>query len=665
MPGSSHADRVVWEGLELNASSSREGKLFHDALGSAVAVRELLEDGSVRLKVVSHRERHTKADLSDTLFHSDREGRRVFLEIVGQAVLLAAKLELRHLQLAGVSLSEEEARVDLYTFDLKLDRERLHRIIGLAKEVLSSGKMCFTVKSKQEVLEVLRESREFFLYRRALEAPVERLSLVEYGGNYSYTAEPLEGVVEFSEPIITLVNTSRVHWLGEATGIVLERLHVSGYPSKQDEQLYSRYLSEVRLRDHVALSKDMDIYFTEPSIGAGLILWTPNGARMRRAVEEYIYKVHVKRGYEPVVTPHIALGELFEISGHMQHYRENMFTFERDGRLYVVKPMNCPFHIAILKRRRWGYRELPVRYFELGTVYRYERGGTLHGLTRVRGMTQDDAHIFLREDQIEDEIARLLELVEEIYSAFGLTNYTFRLSVRDPRDKAGFMGSDELWKLAESSLEGALKKQGIRFTVGIGDAAFYGPKIDINLKDALGREWQCGTIQLDFNLPERFNLTYTDEHNREQRMVMIHRAIIGTIERFTGLLLEYYAGRVPLWLAPIQVVVLPVEDASKTQVDYARSVARRLEERGIRTACIVEGRLNYRIRLARKQRIPIIAVVGSREVEEGSVTITKIEYSASELGMYKAKEETLKLSVDGLIDLVIEQIRSATRGILP
>jgi len=632
---------------------------FHEKLGRAIAVKREADSGAFELM---SGEGATKGEV---VYHMDKEGRRIFLELVGQATLAGAWAEGLSVEPAGVEVAEEEARVDFYTYDESLSSEQRSAVVARAAELLRSGSLSFSVASKSEVLGALKRAGRLFLFKKASASPQQLLTLVKCGSFVSFTELLIEGVAKFEDPELVLTNVSRVHWLGESTGILLERLHVSGYPSKADKELYSRYLDELKLRDHLKLASDMDLFFTDPAVGAGLVLWAPNGARMRKALEDFLYKLHVKRGYEPVVTPHLALSTLFEISGHLKHYKQNMFVFEHDGKLHVVKPMNCPFHIMIFKRKKWSYRELPVRYFELGTVYRYERSGTLHGLLRVRGMTQDDAHIFLREDQVEEEVSRVLDLVEEVYEALGISSYSFRLSVRDPSRKEEFMGADELWEGAESALKAALKSRGVEFSVGVGDAAFYGPKIDVIVRDALGREWQCGTIQLDFNLPERFGLTYVDENNKERRVVMIHRAVIGTVERLSGVLLEYYAGRLPLWLAPLQVAVLPVEGSDERQAAYAKGIERELVERNIRAACFDEGRLAYRVALARRLRVPLLAVVGEREASEGTVSVREISYSTDETGAFKAAEKSFVLRREELGDYVVERIRKETKGILP
>ncbi len=629
--------------------------------GNVLAEKESAGDATVY--------RVPPAGKGDAVAHSSPEGRRVFLTILGHAYALALKKTRPQALLGGVTVASEEARVDAFLYQDSPQPNTLRGPLEEALGLLREGRLVLRVVGLEEALEAARSAGEPLLFQSLREERPGRVTLASMegeGGGVSLSWEELvEGRPRFPDARGELSNASLVHWRGEATGIMLTRAHVTGYPSGEAEREYQEFLRQVELRDHVRLGREMDLFLTDPKVGAGLILWAPNGARMRRALEEYIFRLHMRRGYEPVYTPHLATGALFETSGHLQHYRENMYVFTHEGRLHAVKPMNCPFHITIFKRRRWSYRELPVRYFELGTVYRYERAGTLHGLTRVRGFTQDDAHIFLREDQIEEEVTRLLRLVDEVYSSVGIRNYRFKLSTRDPQRRDEYMGDPALWDRAEEELERALRDNGIPFTIDEGEAAFYGPKIDLFLTDALGREWQCGTIQLDFNLPKRFGLSYTDEENRERTPVLIHRAIIGTIERFTGILLEYYAGRPPLWLAPLQVAVLPIEEGSEEQRGYARRIAEMLEGAWIRTTLMAEGRLNARLREARRLRIPLIVVVGKRELQRGSVTATHIQYGVDEKGHYKPREEKLSFNTpQELVEWIRAEVARQTRGIL-
>jgi threonyl-tRNA synthetase len=356
-------------------------------------------------------------------------------------------------------------------------------------------------------------------------------------------------------------------------------------------------------------------------VGAGLVLWHPKGTLIRNVIRDFWEQEHLNNGYQLVCTPHIARSELWRTSGHLDYYRDNMYIFSKDGEDYVVKPMNCPFHIQIYKAQPRSYRDLPIRYAEWGTVYRYERSGTLHGLMRVRGFTQDDAHIFCTVQQVEQEILNLLDFTKHILQKFGFKQYQAYLSNRDPKQPNKYMGSQRKWNHAQNALARALNKKRIPYKEMLGEAVFYGPKIDLNIVDASGRQWQCTTIQFDFNLPKRFNITYVGTDSKEHEVVMIHRALLGAIERFFAILTEQCKGNFPAWLAPTQVAVLPV---SNDCTDYAKKVHRKLLVYGIRSELDDNlSTISYKIRQAELQKIPYMAIIGKREVEKGKIAIRK------------------------------------------
>lgn len=604
-----------------------------------------------------------KGEEARPLLFSDEAGKSLFYNWVCRALELGLKLTSGTYLLGGCAWSLNEIRLDFYAFGNEVSGELVNALLRKATELLSR-RLTVRRMRKEELLELLKEKSEIFLYELVKEVDRPELSVVVEGGAASVCIEDcVEQVHE--DAVLEYVNRSVVHWRGIERSFLLNRLHIRAFPSRRAKSEYAELEREYSLRDHVTLGRELDIFMTDPSVGAGLVLWAPNGALIRKLMEEFEYKLHLRHGYQPVVTPHLATSELFETSGHLSYYRENMYVFEHDGKTHVVKPMNCPFHILIFKRRKWSYKDLPVRYFEFGTVYRYERAGTLHGLTRVRGLTQDDSHIFLRPDQIQDEISRLLELLKTMYSSYGIRDYAFKLSLRDPGDQSKYIGSPQLWERAERALEEALTKHGIPFKKEYGEAAFYGPKIDIYLKDSLGRDWQCGTIQLDFNLPERFNLTYVDQDNKEKRVVIIHRALIGSIERFLGILMEYYAGRLPLWLSPVQVALLPVDESSEEQMGYVRGLHERLVNSGIRAETLTEGRLQARIREARRMRIPVLVVLGKREARGGGLEAVWIKYGADERGRYRPVEERMWFEEeDKLIKWIKEEVGRETHGII-
>jgi threonyl-tRNA synthetase len=414
-----------------------------------------------------------------------------------------------------------------------------------------------------------------------------------------------------------LQRVSGAYWRGNEKGPMLQRVYGTAWESKQALADHLHQLEEAGKRDHRKLATELDLLSFPSELGGGLAVWHPKGATVRKLMEDYSRLRHEQGDYEFVFTPHLANGRLFEQSGHLQWYADGMYPpMEMDNGTYYMKPMNCPMHCLIFKGRQRSYRELPLRLFELGNVYRYERAGTLHGLLRIRGFTQDDSHIYCTKDQLADEIASLLDFVLSVLRAFGFEDFTFNLSTKDP-DK--YVGSDEIWEEATEALREALDRHGVEYSIKEGDAAFYGPKIDIDVRDAIGRSWQLSTIQADFNLPERFDLEYVGADNNRHRPIMLHRALFGSIERFFGVLIEHYAGNFPTWLAPLQVRVLPVATAHE---EYADVVADRIRESGARVDVIGAGdALGKRIRSSKMEKIPYILVVGDDDVAENTVGV--------------------------------------------
>ena len=396
-------------------------------------------------------------------------------------------------------------------------------------------------------------------------------------------------------------------------------------PHKPLEQNFERNGKErFSKTDHRLLGQQLDLFSINEEIGVGLVLWHPKGNTLRNAIRDYWEKEHVNNGYQLVNTPHIARKELWQVSGHLNYYSENMYYFDKNDEGYVVKPMNCPFHIQIFKARQRSYRELPIRYAEWGTVYRYERSGTLQGLLRVRGFTQDDAHIFCTPAQAGDEISKALDFALKVLQRFGFKEYKAVLSTRDPKQPKKYMGTEKKWKHAQNELIEALVKKKIQFKEAPGEAVFYGPKIDVNIVDSTGREWQCTTIQFDFNLPKKFKASYVSEDNRTCEVVMIHRALLGSIERFVAILLEHYAGNLPTWLAPVQVSILPV---TSDQGQYAKMIMKKLCQHGIRAEVDdSSSTVSYRIRQAEVAKIPYMAICGKQEIETNKLSIRKHGY---------------------------------------
>ena len=439
-----------------------------------------------------------------------------------------------------------------------------------------------------------------------------------------------------------LLSIAGAYWHGIETNPMLQRIYGTCFEKKEELEAYLKNLEEAKTRDHRKLGPGLeffDIYHEEA--GAGLVFYHPKGALLRKIIEDYEKEDHLKRGYQMVITPHIMQAELWKTSGHWDYYKENMYTFKIEEREFVLKPMNCPGHILIYKSKTRSYKDLPLRLFELGTVYRHEKAGVLHGLLRVRGFTQDDAHIFCLPEQLRAEIKGVIDFVFDTMKTFGFDDVGIELSTRPQK----YIGSNEDWQLSTDALKGALEEKGLAFEVNEGEGAFYGPKIDIKLKDALKRSWQCATIQCDFALPKRFGLSYVDADGKEKQPIMLHRVLLGSVERFIGALLEHYKGDLPLWLAPIQVEVIPIKDPLR---DYAVKAQYALQESGIRAE--IDSRnetLDKKIRNAELNKIPYCLIVGQREAQNNTVSVRKrAEGDKGVMGLEdfikKAKEEINK-----------------------
>jgi threonyl-tRNA synthetase len=433
-----------------------------------------------------------------------------------------------------------------------------------------------------------------------------------------------------------LIKVAGAYWRGDERNQMLQRLYGTAFDDKKKLKKYLNDLEEAKKRDHRKLGKELGLFTISDQVGPGLILWQPKGALLRRILEDYWKDEHYRHNYELLYTPHIARLDLWKTSGHLDFYSENMYSsMAIDEVQYQLKPMNCPFHIAIYKSQMRSYREFPLRWCELGTVYRYERTGVLHGLLRVRGFTQDDAHIFCRPDQLEDEILNILDLNLHILKTFGFDQYDIYLSTRPEK----YVGSEEHWQKATDALKQALEKRELAYQVDPGEGVFYGPKIDIKIKDVLGRSWQCSTIQVDFNLPERFEVRYIGEDGREHQPIMIHRALMGSLERFIGVLIENYAGAFPLWLAPEQARIMNITDA---QAEYCEKVYLELRQSGVRIEKDLRNeKLNYKIREAQLAKIPYMLVIGDREAESGTVTVR--ERSGKNLPPMSVQEFAVKI----------------------
>ena len=495
--------------------------------------------------------------------------------------------------------------------DLKAIKKEMGKIIGR--------------KLPLERIEVSREEAERRIKAQnepykleILERLVEPITLYTLGEQWwDLCAGPhVANTSELNPKAFELESVAGAYWRGDETKAQLQRIYGTAWETADQLSEHKRRKEEALRRDHRRLGKDLDLFSIEDEAGAGLVFWHPRGARMRLLIEDFWRQAHFEGGYELLYTPHVADISLWKTSGHLDFYAESMFgPMEVDERQYQLKPMNCPFHVLTYASKLRSYRELPIRWAELGTVYRYERPGVMHGLMRVRGFTQDDAHVFCLPEQISDEILRILNLTERILSTFDFSNYEINLSTKP--DKA--IGDDAVWELATKGLIEALKRKGWAYKIDEGGGAFYGPKIDLKIEDAIGRMWQCSTIQLDFNLPERFELDYIAADGSKQRPIMIHRAIFGSLERFFGIMTENYAGDFPFWLAPEQIRLLPVTDEV---LGYAEEFQNQLKAAGIRASIDRSGdRLGKLIRIGEKMKIPVLAVIGAKEAEQGAASL--------------------------------------------
>ncbi|MCK5246666.1 threonine--tRNA ligase [Candidatus Bipolaricaulota bacterium] len=507
-----------------------------------------------------------------------------------------------------------------YDFDLEdsLTDDDLDRISAEMKSIISEDLPIVRKElSKEDAKQLLESQGERYKTELVEGLEDETITFFEQGDFIDLCRGPhLQSTGNVNPEAMKLLSVAGAYWRGDEKRPMLQRIYGTAWEKKADLEAYEWRQEEAAKRDHRKLGKELDLFSIHEEAGAGLVCWHPKGARLKRLIEEFWYQQHDLGGYEIVSAPHIGKAQIWSISGHLDFYREGMYSpMDIDGVDYYVKPMNCPYHILIYKTKVHSYRELPLRWAEMGTVYRYERSGVLHGLMRVRGFTIDDAHIICRPDQVDEEIRRVYEFSMDMLMAFGFENFEIYLSTRPYEGKA--VGEVEQWDQATDALRAALDERGLPYLVDDGGGAFYGPKIDIKVKDLLGRSWQCSTIQFDFNLPERFDMTYIAEDGKEHRPVMVHRALLGSLERFIGCLIEHYGGAFPVWLAPIQVNIIPIADR---HIDYARTVAERMKAAGIRvTVNETSERMNAKIRNAQLQKVPYMLVVGDREQEAGAV----------------------------------------------
>jgi threonyl-tRNA synthetase len=507
--------------------------------------------------------------------------------------------------------------------DLEVIEVRMREIIAenheFKKEVISASEARQIFKDQSYKLELIDglEQGGFDEYGEPLDEQPEISTYTQDTFMDLCRGPHVENTGKINPEAIKLLQVAGAYWRGDENRPMLQRIYGTAWNSATELEEYLWKLEQARKRDHRRLGRELDLFSISEDVGPGLILWHPKGGMVRKITEDYCREEHEKGGYDFVYSPHIGKANLWETSGHLDWYQENMYSpIDIEGQQYFLKPMNCPFHVEIYKSQLRSYRDLPLRYAEWGTVYRYERSGVLHGLLRVRGFTQDDAHLFCRPDQMPQEIDRVLQFSLNLLRAFGFKDFQAYLATRNPEKSAG---KPEDWKAPTEALIQALDRAEIPYQIDEGEAVFYGPKIDLKIKDALGREWQLSTIQFDFILPEHFNMTYVGEDGQEHRPYMIHRALLGSMERFMGVLIEHYGGAFPVWLAPVQAVIIPIADR---HMEYAHSLASQLKVAKLRVQVDDRGeRMNAKIRDAQMQKIPYMLVIGDHEVEAGSVAV--------------------------------------------
>ena len=598
-----------------------QGKTGHFPVGITVkeallALTNLAEDKLIAAKVNGK-----PVDLSYTLTES------VTIEPITSENSLGLEIlrhSTAHVMAEAVKHLYPEAKVAIgppiengfyYDFDYPpgFTPEALEKIEQEMKKIISQNEQFQRQEiSKKETQELFQSLNETYKLEILKEIPEEKVSIYKNGDFIDLCRGPH---IESTGKIKTfkLLSVAGAYWRGDERNPMLQRIYGTAFFNKKDLDKYLKQLEEAKKRDHRRLGRELDLFMQFEEIGAGFPVYLPKGAILRHILEEFEIKEHLKRGYQMVIGPQLLKGKLWERSGHMEYYKENMYFTEIEGQLYGIKPMNCLAHIMIYQSQLRSYRDLPIRYFELGTVCRHEKSGVLHGMLRVRQFTQDDAHIFCTPDQLNIEIKRVLDFVDDVMGIFGFS-YEVELSTRPQKS----IGSDEIWEHATQALIQALEDKGLEYHICKGEGAFYGPKIDIKLKDALGRKWQCATIQCDFALPERFELSYVDSDGQKKRPAMLHRVILGTLERFIGVLTEHFSGAFPPWLAPVQVKIITITNRN---VAYGQKVYELLSENDFRVETDFRNqKLGYKIREAQLQKIPFMVVIGDKEVKTNSVT---------------------------------------------
>ncbi|MDZ7376043.1 MAG: threonine--tRNA ligase [candidate division KSB1 bacterium] len=626
-------------------------KEFQKGITPLQILQQKINDAALSQKIVAARFNENLIDLSRPL-HQDGslsfvsydtpEGMEVFWHSTAHIMAHAIKLLYPEAKFGFGPALEDRFFYD-FDIDHSLVPEDLEKIEQKMKEIVAANHPFIREElSKEEAIKLFKERNEPYKVEHIQELS-DSTSIYREGDFVDLCSGPhlpSTGMVKHFK----LLAISGAYWKGDERNPMLQRIYGASFPTKEQLDAFLHKIEEAKRRDHRRLGRELDLFSINDECGAGLILWHPKGALIRKIIEDFWRNEHLKAGYELVFTPHIARLDLWGKSGHLDFFAENMFApIEMENVKYQLKPMNCPFHLLIYKSQSRSYRDLPIRWAELGTVYRYERSGVLHGLMRVRGFTQDDAHIICRPDQLQDEIIRCLNFTVFILNTFGFTNFEIYLSTRPEK----FVGEIKNWELATEALRMALEQKRLSYKIDPGEGVFYGPKIDIKIKDVLDRAWQCTTIQVDFNEPQRFDITYRGVDGQDHRPIMIHRALMGSLERFFGTLIEHYGGAFPVWLAPIQVMILPITDAHH---EYARRVADALTQKSIRAKIDDRNeKVGFKIREAEVQKIPYMAIIGDKEKQSETVAVRKRKIG--DLGPMK---------LAAFIDQVLKEIEEKT-----
>ncbi len=575
-------------------------------------------------------------------FDSD-EGKKIYWHSSSHIMAMAVKRLFPEAKL-GIGPSIDNGFYYDFLYERQFNEDDLKNIEDEMKKIIEQD-IKFTRKEidKNEGDELFKERKEDF--KRELICDInEKISLYYNEDFIDLCRGPHIPSTSYVKAF-KLLSVAGAYWKGDEKREMLSRIYGLSYPDRKLLKERLHMIEEAKRRDHRKLGKQLNIYSIFEQTGAGLVYWHPNGAAVLEQIERFWKDEHTKRGYQIVRSPHIARADLWKTSGHLDFYRDNMYVFKVDDEDYVLKPMNCPGHVMIYKTQIHSYRDLPVRFAELGTVYRYERSGTMHGLLRVRGFTQDDGHIFCTPEQLEEEVGKVFDFAVFMIESFGYKKYSVELSMYDPSDREKYAGSDEEWEFAQNTLKNVLNSKNVPFKEMPGEAVFYGPKIDIKLYDAIGNSWQGPTVQFDFNLPRRFNVTYIGDDNKEHLVYMVHRALLGSLERFIGGLIEHYGGRFPLWLAPYQAAVLTVTEDT---IDYAKKISTIVRENNIRISeNLRNDKIGYKIREAETDQIPYMLIIGKNEAEAETVSIRK-----------KGKGDIGSMKIEDLILMLKKEIDS-------